>query len=118
MLRFLADENLENRIFAGLKRRSPSLDIIRVQDAGLTGVDDPAILEWAAEQERVLITHDVRTMTKYAYDRVGAGLPMAGVIEIRRGALISEVIDDLLLLAECYGTEEIEGQVVFVPLQM
>ncbi len=37
-----------------------------MQDAGLTGMDDSSLLVWAAGQDRVLITHDVSTMTAHA----------------------------------------------------
>lgn len=73
MLRFLADENFNNDVLRGVLRRNPELDVVRVQDVGLMGVDDPTILEWAANEERVLLTHDVETMTHYAYERVAAG---------------------------------------------
>lgn len=33
MLRFAADENLNNDIVRGLLRRAPALDIVRIQDA-------------------------------------------------------------------------------------
>jgi predicted nuclease of predicted toxin-antitoxin system len=45
------------------------LEIVRVQDVGLSGKDDPSILEWADQEGRVLLTHDVATITRYAYDR-------------------------------------------------
>ena len=64
---------LNNDIVRGLLRRKPDLDIVRAQDAGLTGLDDPALLAWAAAQDRVLITHDVSTMTAYAHRRMNAG---------------------------------------------
>ena len=48
MLRLLADENLNNDIVRGLLRRSPDLDVVRVQDVGLSGAEDPTVLEWAA----------------------------------------------------------------------
>ena len=48
-------------------RRLPELDIVRVQDLGLKNTDDPVILEWAANEERILLTHDVATITMYAY---------------------------------------------------
>jgi Domain of unknown function (DUF5615) len=48
MLKLLADENLDNTIIRGLFRRNPTLDIVRVQDVGLSGKDDPTVLEWAA----------------------------------------------------------------------
>jgi predicted nuclease of predicted toxin-antitoxin system len=68
-LRWLADENFNNDILRALRRRSPDIDIVRAQDVGLTGVNDEALLVWAAEQERVLLTHDVSTITAHAYRR-------------------------------------------------
>jgi predicted nuclease of predicted toxin-antitoxin system len=58
MLKFLADENFDNTIVRGLFRRHPKLDIVRVQDVGLSGKDDPTVLEWAAQEGRILLTHD------------------------------------------------------------
>ena len=66
-MKFLADENFDNTIVRGLIRRKPDIDIIRVQDVGLSGEDDPIVLEWAAEEDRILLTHDVATITRYAY---------------------------------------------------
>ena len=57
MLRFAADENFNNDIVRGLRRRKPELDIVRVQEAGLSGAVDPDVLEWAAREGRVLLTH-------------------------------------------------------------
>jgi hypothetical protein len=67
--------------FRALFRASPGVDIIRVQDAGLTGIDDEALLAWAAERDRVLVTHDVSTITAHAYHRILNGEPMPGVFE-------------------------------------
>jgi predicted nuclease of predicted toxin-antitoxin system len=50
MLRLLADENLNGNIVRGIRRRIDGLDLVRVQDLGLTGADDPTVLAWAAEQ--------------------------------------------------------------------
>ena len=70
MLRLLADENFNHDLIRGVLRRLPSLDLIRVQDAGLREADDPAILEWAARERRVVLTHDANTMPAFAYDRI------------------------------------------------
>ena len=59
MLRLVADENFNNNIIHGVSRRNAEADIVRVQDVGLSGADDPTILEWAAQQRRILLTHDV-----------------------------------------------------------
>ena len=61
MLKLAADENFNNNIVRGLLRKEPGLDIVRVQDVGLKGADDPTVLEWAAQEERILLTHDVKT---------------------------------------------------------
>jgi predicted nuclease of predicted toxin-antitoxin system len=76
MLLLAADENLNNDIIRGLLRRRQEFSVVRVQDAGLSGADDARVLEWAARQGRVLLTHDVTTMTYLAYERVRAGKPM------------------------------------------
>jgi len=37
MLKLLVDENFDNTIVRGLFRRNPVLDMVRVQDVGLSG---------------------------------------------------------------------------------
>jgi len=117
MLRLAADENFNNNIVRGLLRRQPGLDIVRLQDVGLSGADDPTVLAWAAQEGRVLLTHDVSTITMYAYERVRAGRPMPGVFEVSRDVPIGRAIEDILLLAECSLDEEWEGQVHYLPLR-
>jgi predicted nuclease of predicted toxin-antitoxin system len=116
MLLLVSDENFNNDIVRGLLRRKPDLDIVRVQDVGLRGAEDPIILEWAANEGRVLLTHDAQTMSYFAYERVRAGKPMPGVIEVTDDLPIGQVIDDILLLAEYSETGEWEGQVIYLPL--
>jgi predicted nuclease of predicted toxin-antitoxin system len=65
MLRFAVDENFNNDIVRGVRRRNPAVEMVRVQDAGLSAADDAAILEWAAQSGRVMLTHDVATMTRH-----------------------------------------------------
>ena len=81
MLRLAADENFNGDIVRGLLRRNPNLDIIRVQDMGLSGADEPSVLEWAVNQGRVMVTHDISTLAKHAFNRIAAGQPMPGVFE-------------------------------------
>jgi predicted nuclease of predicted toxin-antitoxin system len=61
-VRFVADENFNRRIVTGLLPRIEDLDLVRVQDVGLAGGDDPTVLGWAAEHGRVLLTHDAATI--------------------------------------------------------
>jgi predicted nuclease of predicted toxin-antitoxin system len=66
MIRLLADENFNNNIVRADRVRAPDVDIVRVQDVGLSGADDPTVLDWAAQHRRVLLTHDVSTITAFA----------------------------------------------------
>lgn len=117
MLRFAADENFNNDILRGVRRRVPTVDIVRVQDAGLLSADDPSILEWAAQSGRVLLTHDVATMTRFAYDRVREGKPMPGIFEVGRLVPVGIAIEEIVLLAEYSLDGEWEGQVRYLPLR-
>ena len=59
MISLLAYEDLDGNIVRGVLRRVRGVAIVRVQDVGLTGADDATVLACAADQGRVLITHDV-----------------------------------------------------------
>ncbi|MBK1629348.1 hypothetical protein CKO31_01085 [Thiohalocapsa halophila] len=100
-MRLLADENLNNNIVRGLRLRQPDIDLARVQDVGLSGADDPTVLAWAAGQQRILLTHDVATITAFAYERVRAGKSMPGVFEVGRTVALRSVIDDIRKLHNC-----------------
>ena len=117
MLRLATDEDFNNRIVRGLLRRQPTLDILRVQDTGLSGKSDKEVLAWASAEGRILLTHDITTMKQAAYDRIAAGLPMPGVFEISQEVAIGRAVDDILLLALCSDQEEWDGQVRFLPLK-
>ena len=116
MIRLAADENFNGIIVRGLLRRNPSLDILRVQDTEISEADDPTVLEWAARQGRVLITHDVNTIPRFVYERIRAGQPMPGVFEVSDSMPVGQAIEDLLLLAEGSEEGEWEGQILYIPL--
>jgi hypothetical protein len=117
MIGLAIDENFNNDVLRGLLRRRPGLDVVRAQDAGLSSVDDPAVLAWAAQEGRVLVSHDVSTLTAYAYARVRAGQAMPGLIEVGPSVPIATAIEDLLLIAECSLPGEWEGRVLYLPLR-
>jgi hypothetical protein len=117
MLFLVADENFNNAIVRGLLRLKPDLDIVRVQDVGLSAKGDPEILEWAANEDRILLTHDVTTITKYAYERVEAGKYMPGVIEVSRKVALGVAIEGILYVAEVCDHGELDGQVIYLPLK-
>lgn len=116
MLQFLSDENFDGDIVRGLVRREPNLDLLRVQDVGLREVDDQIILEWAATNNRIVLTHDRATMPDFAYERLLQGAPMSGLFVVNNRMQIGQAIDELIIIARCSEQDEWEGVVLYLPL--
>jgi hypothetical protein len=115
MLRFLTDENFDGDILRGLFHQNCRLDIVRVQDVGLMGNTDPEMLQWAAENGRVILSHDAKTLHGYAYERVRLGLSMPGVCHVSREMPIDQAIDEILIAAECATEADFDCQVRYLP---
>ncbi len=116
MLRLLSDENFNGNILRGLFLRQPNLDLLRVQDVDLQEADDPTILEWAAINNRILLTHDRATMPDFAYDRLLKSQDMAGMFVVNDRMSFSEAIDELLLLVDVTEQLEWESKILYLPL--
>ena len=115
MLRFLADENFDGRITAGLLLLEPALPLVRVQDVGLSGADDPTVLARAAFEDRLLLTHDRKTIPNFAVSRILAHQPMPGVVVVAASCPVRAAIDAILLLAQASLPGEWEGQILSIP---
>jgi predicted nuclease of predicted toxin-antitoxin system len=59
-VKYLFDEDLNGRIVRGVRRRLSDLDAITVQEVDLPEASDAAVLDWAAAEGRIVITHDHR----------------------------------------------------------
>lgn len=116
-IRFLVDENFNHKTLAGIQRREPRVDIVRVQDVGLREADDPEVLAWAAQEGRIVVTHDVATFSDFAFERMAAGLPMPGVIEIPETVPMGMIIDDLILISGASEPAEWADKVRYLPLR-
>ena len=118
MLRLASDADVHGAIIRGLVRRLPEIDLVRVQDTLPEGTADPAVLDWVAAENRILITNDRNTMVGFAYERVGAGQLVPGIIATTNEQSIGSTIDDILIVAENLSEEEMKVQVVvFLPLR-
>ena len=64
-IRFQADNDLNRLIVAATFRREPSIEFQTAQAAQFDAVDDEAVLQRAAAEGRILVTHDKRAMPKH-----------------------------------------------------
>ena len=117
-VRFLADEDVRAEIIHGLRSREPAIDVLDVKTAGLRGMQDVELLELAAQQGRVVISHDRETMTRYLRERLASGRFTAGLFIVpQQPSAIREIIDSLLLVWTASEAEEWQDQIVFLPFR-
>jgi hypothetical protein len=116
MLRLLIDENFNQRILRGLRLRVPGLDYLIVQETAMQGMQDPPLLQEAAVLHRVLVTHDLKTVPRHAYARVAAGELMPGIIAVPDDLPIGQAIEQLQIVVECAEENDLEDQVLYLPL--
>jgi hypothetical protein len=118
MLRLAADADVHGVIIRGLRRRMPTIDLVRVQDALPEGSPDSDVLAWTTAENRVLITNDRNTMVGLAYEFVASGSPLPGLLVTTNEQSVGSSIDDLLLITEHMSADEVRERVaIYLPLR-
>jgi hypothetical protein len=115
-MKLLADESLRRAIVKGLLFLRPATVFQRAQEVGLRGKPDPEVLEWAAANDCIVVTHDRATFSDFAYERVAANLYMPGVFVVGNHLPTGRAIEDLHLLVECSHPSEWDSRVLHLPL--
>jgi predicted nuclease of predicted toxin-antitoxin system len=113
-LRYLADENFNRSIVIGMRRHAPELELKTVHEAGLAHADDPAILEWAAANGFVLLTHDRETIPDFINQFVVAAKPTRGAFILKQNVDVGKAVEVLLLIAQCSYAGEWDNRYVFI----
>jgi hypothetical protein len=115
-VRFLADADLNKAVVSGVLRREPSLDFLAAQTAGLRRMTDPEVLALAAQQPRVLVSHDVGTMPAHFRAFRNAGKHSSGVFLIPQSLDVGTAIGELVLIYLASEASEWEDRLVWLPL--
>ena len=95
-LQILADHDLNEDILRALLARRGTLDILRVREIGPRTMPDDAVLEYASENGRIVLTHDRTTMPDELWRRMATGSLVPVVIVIPRDLSPGRVADELL----------------------
>lgn len=115
-IRLLADENLNRVIVTATARLEPSLEFLVAIEVGLARQPDPLVLEYAAQNRLVVVTHDVRTMIAFANERLAKRELMPGLFLVSQEASPREIADSLTFIWATTSAEEWYGQIVFLPI--
>jgi hypothetical protein len=117
MVRFLADASLRHAIVSGCLRREPTIDFLSAHLAKLEGIPDPDVLAIAAEQGRILVTHDFRTMPRHFGEFLEAGRSSPGVFLVKGRTPLAQVIEALVLVWAASDPEEWKNRILEIPLR-
>lgn len=114
--RFLADNDLTDQIVPGLLRREPSVEMTRLREVGLATVADSAVLDYAAREGFIVVSHDVNTMRAAAVARIDTGRDMTGLLLVHQRSPTAETIEDLILIWIASDAAEWSGEIRFLPM--
>ncbi|MGH9835891.1 MAG: DUF5615 family PIN-like protein [Blastocatellia bacterium] len=112
---FQADANLNEDIVLGLLRLEPLIDFQTADEAELRGVTDDLVLKRAAEEGRILVTSDRRTMPDHFAAFIGRS-HSPGVFIVAQNLSIRTAIEELLLIWSASEGEEWVDRIVDLPL--
>lgn len=114
--RFLADQDFNEHIIRGVLRREPIIDFVRLRDVGLEKCSDAEILTYASVDGRIILSHDVSTMSAAAQARLASGQPISGLLLVHQLTPLASIIDSLVLIWAASEAEEWLNQIWFLPL--
>jgi hypothetical protein len=115
-VRFLADADLNKAILTGVLRREPTVDFLTAHAAGLRSMTDSQVLALAAEQQRVLVSHDVGTMPAHFRAFRNAGKHSPGVVLVPQTLDLATAIDEILTIWLASDAADWENRLVWMPL--
>ena len=120
-LRFVLDEHLRGPLWTAIQHHNVKgvdpLDVVCVGDPPdlPLGSSDPDILNWAALNNRILVSMDYKTMPGYLAAHLGAGAHSPGVILLRQRVSFALLLHSLANTAHTGDPADYLDQVRFIP---
>ncbi len=114
-IRFQADADLREVIIQAILRLEPTIDFRSAHKANLAGLNDDKVLTIAADDERVLVTHDRKTMP-YHFAQFIDGRTSPGVIVVPQDMSVTAAVEELLLIWAASEAKEWTNRICYLPL--
>ncbi len=115
MIKLLIDHDFNHRILKGLTKKIPDLDFVTPIQLGNIAESDENHLAWAWENKRVIVSHDVNTMTDAAYQRLKVGNSIFGLILVPQSMPIGDAIEELEIIIKSSEENDFENLVEYLP---
>ena len=114
-IRFLADADLHQAIVTAAIRREPGVDFKTAAAAELKGLNDLQVLEEAAREGRVLISHDQSTMPDHFAEFIQQR-QSAGLLIVPQHLPHHLVVEEILMVWHASEADEWINRVAYLPL--
>ncbi|MDY7039358.1 MAG: DUF5615 family PIN-like protein [Chloroflexota bacterium] len=116
--RFLLDEHILQATQSQLLRLDAEIDVLAVGQplAPPKGTSDPDILVWIEKRGYILVTANRRTISEHVRAHYAAGRSIPGILLLKRGVSLGQVIEQLYLLWAASDAEEYVDRILYLPL--
>lgn len=111
----LADADFNQKILRGLRRREPTVDFLDAHAGAVIGLADPLVLAAAASADRILVSHDRRTMPRHFAEFIASN-DCPGLIIVSQDLDISAAIEELLLIWAATDHSEWANRIFSIPI--
>ena len=110
-LHLYADECVDARIVAGLRRRG--VDIVTAADERLLGADDETHLQRASELDRVVVSSD-QDFLRLAHQRAEDGADHPGLLFILPRTAIGVAVRGIALVSQAKTAQDVRSWVEWI----
>ncbi len=107
-LRFHLDENVDPDVALALRRQE--IDVTTTREMGLLGQSDEVQLEFACEQERVIVTHDTDFLRLASQSTDHWGIAFCP----KNSRSLGEIIRSLGLIYQVFKPDEMRGWIEYL----
>ena len=110
-VKFQADNDLDRTIVRGVLRHGPVIDF---RSEPINDVDDLTVLHLAAQESRILVSHDISTMPE-AFARYRQGGHSPGVLLVPQLWALADTIQQLVMIWELSEAAEWQDRICYLP---
>ena len=114
-IRFQADADLHFGIVKAVRRREPAIDFASALESELRGIDDSQVLERAARDNRVLVSHDRRTMLDHFRLRLVSGDSSPGLLIVPKDGPLGPAVEAIIFLWAAMDPDEMRNRAIHIP---
>jgi hypothetical protein len=115
-IRFQADNDLRFAIVRAVRRAEPAIDFASAFETKLDNLSDPEVLDRAATEGRVLVSHDRSTMLDHFRARLAEGKHSPGILMVsQRRTPIGPVAESLICVWAISAPGELRDQAHYLP---